>query len=117
MQARVLIVEDDPVLAYDLADFLTCEGFQIIGPAASVVAAIGLINDIGCDVAILDVNLGRGTAAPVAAHLRSRSLPFLTLSGYSRDQHPPEFAGSVTMTKPYQERKLIISLRKLLNLA
>ena len=47
------------------------------------------MGETGCDVAVLDVNLGNETAEPVARELRARGTPFVVLSGYSSEQHPP----------------------------
>ncbi len=100
MSTRVLVVEDEPLLAFDIAQRLTDAGYAVIGPAPSVARALDLLGCEGCDVAILDVNLGRETAEPIARDLKVRGIKFMTLSGYSSDQHPPEFHGSPTLTKP-----------------
>ena len=112
MTLRVLVVEDDPLLAFDLADRLRDCDFTIVGPAATVAEALRLIEEAGCDVAVIDVNLGHETAAPVAARLRSRSLPFVALSGYSANQYPSEFAGAPKLTKPVDDKSLMAAIRQ-----
>jgi DNA-binding response OmpR family regulator len=84
MTARVLVVEDEAILALDIAEQLSSAGFQVVGPAPSVAKALKLITDVGCDFAVLDVNLRDETAEPVARELRSRSTPFLFLSAVSK---------------------------------
>ena len=91
MPERVLVVEDEPLIAFDVADHLREAGFEVVGPAASVSAALKLLESQGCDLAVLDVNLGRETAAPIADVLATKSLPFVALSGYSNDQLPEIF--------------------------
>jgi DNA-binding response OmpR family regulator len=91
MSVRVLVVEDEAIVAIDIADQLTDAGFLVIGPAPSVAKALKLIEDVGCDVAVLDVNLRDETAEPVARELRSRRTPFVFLSAVSRDHLPSGF--------------------------
>ena len=111
MGERVLIVEDEPLIAFDVADHLREAGFEIVGPAASVSAALKLLNSEGCDLAVLDVNLGRETAAPIADVMSAKSLPFVALSGYSSDQLPEIFRRAPLLTKPVDSKKLVQVLR------
>lgn len=113
MSLRVLLVEDEPLLAFDLAQHLSDAGFSVVGPAGSVARALGLIITVGCDVAVLDVNLGRETAEPVARELKRLGTPFVTLSGYSSDQHPAVFQFGPSLTKPARPDELIAILRGL----
>ena len=66
MSTRVLVVEDEFLVALDIAQQITEAGFEVVGPANSVAKAIALIDELGCDVAVLDVNLGHETAEPIA---------------------------------------------------
>jgi DNA-binding response OmpR family regulator len=112
MSKRVLVVEDDAMLGLDIAQQLAEAGLEVIGPATSVTKAFRLMGQTGCDVAVLDVNLGNETAEPVALELRARGMPFLVLSGYSSDQHPPGFHGAPMLSKPAHPKDLIALLRK-----
>ena len=112
MTKRVLVVEDDALLGLDLTQQLTDAGLEVIGPAVSVGKALKLMGQTGCDAAVLDVNVGRETAEPVALELRARGTPFIVLSGYSRDQHPPGFHGAPMLSKPARPEELIALLRK-----
>jgi DNA-binding response OmpR family regulator len=112
MTKRVLVVEDDAVLGLDIAEQLTDQGFEVLGPAVSVAKALSLLGEKGCDVALLDVNLGRETAEPVAHELRARGTPFVVLSGYSSEQHPLGFRGAPTLAKPVRPQDLIATLFK-----
>jgi DNA-binding response OmpR family regulator len=111
---RVLIVEDEPLVAENLRADLIDEGFEVVGIAARVESALRLIQGMGFDVAILDANLAGVSAAPAAAALSARSLPFLVLSGYAREQLQREFLVAVYVQKPYRIRKLIDELNSLL---
>ena len=117
MLTNVLVVEDEPLLAFDIAQHLTAAGFHVVGPAGSVAKALELIGTVGCDLAVLDVNLGRETAEPVARELKRQQKPFLVLSGYSSDQHPAEFGGIPTLTKPALPEALVAELHRLHQLA
>ena len=86
----------------------------MVGVAARVESALRLIHGTGFDVAILDANLAGVSAAPAAAALSARSLPFMVLSGYAREQLQREFSGAVYVQKPYRIRKLIDELNSLL---
>jgi DNA-binding response OmpR family regulator len=111
MSVRVLVVEDEAILAIDLAEQLTQAGFRVVGPAPSVAKALKLIVEVGCDVAVLDVNLRNETAEPVARELRSRRTPFLFLSAASRDHLPIGFNEEVLLPKPARPAVLVAALQ------
>ena len=111
LNKRVLVVEDDALIALDIARELTDAGLEVVGPATSVAKALSLIGERGCDVAVLDVNLGHNeTSEPVARELRIRSTPFVVLSGYAREQHPPGLHGAPVLSKPARPGELIATL-------
>jgi len=112
MTKRVLVVEDDALLGLDIAQQLTDAGLEVVGPAISVTKALRLMAEKGCDVAVLDVNLGNETAEPVALELRARRTPFVVLSGYSSEQHPLGFHGAPALSKPARPEDLIAMLFK-----
>jgi|SRR5579864_771525 len=112
MSKTVLVVEDNVLLGLDLAQQLTDAGLEVIGPATSVAKALKLIVEKGCDVAVLDVNLGSEIAEPVALELRARGTPFVALSGYSSEQHPVSFHGAPTLSKPARPKDLLAILFK-----
>jgi DNA-binding response OmpR family regulator len=111
MSVRVLVVEDEAIIAIDIAEQLTEAGFLVVGPAPSVAKALKLIADVGCDVALLDINLRDETAEPVARELRSRRTPFLFLSAVSRDHLPPGFNDEVLLPKPARPAVLVAALQ------
>ena len=111
MTKRVLVVEDDALVGLDIAQQLTDVGLEVVGPAISVAIALRLMGDWGCDVAVLDVNLGSETAEPIALELRARRTPFVVVSGYSSEQHPPSFHGAPQLSKPVRPEELVTMLR------
>ncbi len=97
----VLVVEDDYVLASDLASNLSEIGVKIVGPAPNVEQALKYIDDSSqIDVAILDINLAGTMVFPVADELSRRNIPFFFATGYSRDVVPPRFADRIFVEKP-----------------
>jgi DNA-binding response OmpR family regulator len=109
---RVLVVEDDALVALELAESLQAAGFDILGPAGRVERALQLISATKCDAAVLDINLGNETSEPVARLLHKSGTPFVTVSGYSQHQFPDAFAGSDFLPKPLRLDALISVLRR-----
>jgi CheY-like chemotaxis protein len=112
---RVIIVEDESLVAENLRDDLVEAGCEVVGVAPRVESALKLIEGTGFDVAIIDANLAGTSAAPAAAALSARGLPFMVLSGYAREQLQREFSEAVYIQKPYPVRKLIDALNSLLH--
>jgi DNA-binding response OmpR family regulator len=107
---RIIIVEDEPLIAESLRADLVDAGFAVVGMASRVDKAIKLLKDFECDAVILDANLAGTSSAPVAAILAARKIPCLVLSGYARDQLPAEFSEAIYVQKPYRIRELVIEL-------
>ena len=115
MAVRILLVEDDAFLAFDLCQLLEQAGFLVVGPASSSASALTLLAQSSCDAAILDVQLGRGdTSELVARKLVARGTPFVTVTGYSQEQRPDVFAGSPVFSKPVCFADLLAALQRYL---
>jgi DNA-binding response OmpR family regulator len=112
MGERILIVEDNALLAIELAEALKAAGFETVGPALTVAQAIALIGKTGCDAAVLDINLRGETSETVAQKLRDGGVPFVTMTGYARTQQPAIFDGVPTFTKPVAMELVIAELRR-----
>jgi DNA-binding response OmpR family regulator len=114
---RILIVEDDALLGFDLKGHLERAGFSVLGPAVSASRALELLAQAGCDGAILDVRLGRGrTSEPVAQELRLLGKPFVTVTAYSHEQRPEVYSGSPVLSKPVRVLDVIAELRRCLGM-
>jgi PAS domain S-box-containing protein len=111
---RILVVEDEAIVALEIGSVLANGGFEVVGPARSVSQALDLINERGCDAAVLDINLGRETSEAIAHKLKGLGTGFVSLSGYSPEQHPAVFKGAAALTKPLQAQLLISELTKCL---
>jgi CheY-like chemotaxis protein len=97
----ILIVEDEPLIAMMLEDFLESLGHTVKASCDNVADALVAVGKNGFDVAILDVNLKGENVWPVATELRQRGVPFVLASGGHVDPPPPEFASAPLIEKPF----------------
>jgi CheY-like chemotaxis protein len=104
---RILLVEDTGVVATELARQLQKLGCIVIGPLATLAAALAAVrSDQTIDGALLDVNLRGEMVYPAAAELAERHIRFLFLTGYSREHIPPPFDERPVLEKPFGAREL-----------
>jgi PAS domain S-box-containing protein len=92
---RVLIVEDEALVAMELTQILTAAGARVIGPVGDIESALALVEAGDIDRALLDINLGGRLVTPVASALSRKSIPFIYLTGYQE----PDVEGTV-LRKP-----------------
>src|SRR3982074_3505610 len=97
---RLLIVEDEYLLAQDLTEYFQQLGVEVIGPVNSVSEALKLLNLIEVHGAILDINLRGERVYPVADALRQKRVPFVFASGYGGEKEPPPYADVPRCLKP-----------------
>jgi DNA-binding response OmpR family regulator len=97
----ILIVEDEPLIAMMLEDFLDSLGHQVRGTCDNVECALAEVEKGGFDLAILDVNLKGENVWPVATRLREKNVPFVIATGGHVDPPPPEFDNAPVIEKPY----------------
>ena len=100
-QRSILVVEDEPLIAMMLEDFLESLGHSVTATCESVQDAIVEAERGGFDLAILDVNLKGESVWPVAERLRDKRIPFVLAPGGHVDPPPPEFAHVPVIEKPY----------------
>src|SRR5260370_29853158 len=79
---RILVVEDNFLVAEDLRELLTRRGCDVVGPAPRVEQGLSLVGEGRLHGAVLDINLGSENCFPIAAALSERSVPFVFLTGY-----------------------------------
>ena len=97
----ILIVEDEPLIAMMLEDFLESLGHSVAGTCDSVACALKKVEHGGFDLAILDVNLKGENVWPVASRLREQRVPFVIATGGHVDPPPAEFNDAPVIEKPY----------------
>ena len=98
--ARILILEDEPVIGLALEDMLQRNGAYVLF-ASGIEEACQLIESEPVESAILDVNVHGAESYPVASMLARRRIPFIFATGYGDRSHPAEFAAIPTIAKPY----------------
>jgi DNA-binding response OmpR family regulator len=97
----ILIVEDEPLIAMMLEDFLETLGHKVVASCDNVDAALDHVAAGGFEVAILDVSLKDGQVWPVADRLAEAGTPFVLATGGHVDPPPAEHAGAPVLAKPY----------------
>jgi CheY-like chemotaxis protein len=104
---RILVVEDELIIALNLEDMLASFGCEVVGPFAHISEAEQAARSERLDGALLDVNVRGRLVYPVAEILLARKVPVLFCSGYSDTSIMPErFARVPQMSKPYAESSL-----------
>jgi DNA-binding response OmpR family regulator len=106
----ILIVEDDSVLATDLASLLTGAGCRVVLPTTSVAAALSTLVHYAIDAAVLDVNIQNEWVFPVAHALAAAGVPFLFLTAYALDSIPAEHRGRPFLRKPHVPEALLATI-------
>jgi DNA-binding response OmpR family regulator len=107
---RVLVVEDDALVAFDLEVLLKAAGYSVVGPVGRLEEAVAMASEGLFDVALLDIHLRGEEVYPVADILVGRGIPFMFLSGYGEGDLPSRFHGRPLYRKPYSIRSLIARL-------
>lgn len=111
---RILIVEDEALLAMTVEDILGDLGCIVVGPAMSLEEAQTLAAHEPLDAAILDVNVEGVSSFDVADILGQRMVPFCFVTGYGAASLPPQYADVPMLAKPYSAAALRDVLRRLL---
>ena len=110
---RILIVEDEVLIAMVLEDVLDMLGHQVVGTPSTFAEAEAAITAGGFDLAILDVNLGHDPVFPLADRLQSAGTPIIFATGSHRDSLPPRFAAAPVLEKPYAVQAVETALGEL----
>lgn len=98
---RILIVEDDYMIAQDVRRDLQDAGAIVVGPVPSVSKAMRLLDsEPALDAAVLDVNLGGEKSFPVAQALEEKAIPYLFATGYNSADIPNEWRRARIVMKP-----------------
>lgn len=98
---RILVVEDEIMIAILIEDMLETLGCDVVGPASRLDEALRLAREVAFDAAILDVTIRGGQSFPVAEVLQERNIPFVLASGYGEWALPEAFRGNTRLQKPF----------------
>lgn len=115
---RVLVVEDESLVAMLLETILEDMGCLPVGPASTVDEGLQLVSgDAPLDAALLDVNVAGRQVFPIAEALKARGVPFVFSTGYGEGGLPDEWRGQPTLQKPFTEAAVRDALMKAMGLA
>jgi CheY-like chemotaxis protein len=109
----VMVVEDELLVAATLEAALEDGGYHVLGPVATVPAAIGLLRTAQPDVALIDYRLATSTTETLLPSLKSRHIPVCVLTGYGAGQLPAAYAGLTVLEKPFRIRTLMATLSQI----
>jgi DNA-binding response OmpR family regulator len=104
--ARILIVEDEPIVALNYAAILKEAGYEIVGPIGTINEGISVIETQDVDGAVLDINLGGASVDPIVTALSARHVPYLFVSGFRGWSHPYR-NGATFVEKPCTATELL----------
>lgn len=110
---RVLVVEDQMLIAMVIEDLLTDLDCEVVGPAATLESAVELATAENPDAAILDVNLDGQKVFPLAEQLQRRKIPFIFSTGYSDYSLPEKWHDTPRLSKPFNRDQLEALLENL----
>ncbi|MBB3799935.1 CheY-like chemotaxis protein [Xanthomonas arboricola] len=106
MTMRVLLVEDESLVAMLLEDCLAELGYEVAATVGDVDAALAVVQQGHLDLAVLDVNLGGTLSFPIAEELDARGVPYIFVTGYAQSGIPEKFRHRHGLQKPFQFRDL-----------
>jgi CheY-like chemotaxis protein len=98
--ARILVIDDEPLIAMAVSDWLADLGHEVVGPAVDLASALALVEQ-PIDAAILDVTLGKDDSTPVAQRLIDKRIPFAVASGHEVQTLKEPFASGLALPKPF----------------
>lgn len=114
MGKKVLIVEDEALIAMELGERLAEFGYDVMGPALTLEEADELIASEMPDAALLDANLAGRSSVALGMALHAKGVPFAFCTGYDKVKNlPPQLAKTPTLTKPISDDDLRLALAKL----
>ncbi len=112
-ERRILVVEDEALVAMLVEDALVDAGFAVLGPARSVAQALEMLRAETPDAAVLDLNLGGENSLSVADALAARGIPFLVATGYGAAGLPAHLRHIPVLPKPYDPADLTVAVDRL----
>jgi DNA-binding response OmpR family regulator len=111
LRLRVLIVEDEALIAQEIEAALADAGFAIVGLAPTVSKALALIAEAELEAVVLDANLRGHSAEPVALVLREAGIPFIVLTGYGKAHLTGPLLDAPRLAKPFHPETLVRTVR------
>src|SRR6185437_5714646 len=115
MGLRVLVVEDEGIIAMLLEDMLAELGHDMVASAANIEDARAEASRREIDLAILDVNLGRQSSHPLTCDFHAKGIPFILATGYGRRGLGEEWGNGVVLEKPFEVKALSAAIAQCMN--
>ncbi|MGH6865907.1 MAG: response regulator [Methyloceanibacter sp.] len=109
---RILVVEDEFLIALDIATALEQAGLTVIGPASTVRDALAAVEREEVHGALLDAQLAGEPSAKIADELVARAIPFAFVSGHGKDHLPPAHRNAPLIKKPFNDSDLIAAIAR-----
>lgn len=113
--AVVLVVEDEPSIAADIAEIIKLAGGNVLGPAATVDRALEFLQRERPNAATLDTNLKSDSSARIVSRLLAMGVPFVVVTGYRRESLPDRIQVAPYVGKPYEPSDIVGALIELLH--
>ena len=107
---KVLVVEDEYLIASLIEEVLRSAGCIVSGPISRLAEAVDAAGRAACDVAVLDINLNGERVYPVAELLSRRNVPFIFLTGYAASALPAKYSERQRLCKPFKIADLLAAL-------
>jgi CheY-like chemotaxis protein len=111
---RILVVEDEALIAMDLQSLLEGAGYQVLGPCNSPAAAFVVLERSEPDLALLDVNLGGTDVFGIADALAQRKVRIVFLTGHTAQRLPEPHRHRPLVAKPYLPHLLLQAIQRAL---
>jgi CheY-like chemotaxis protein len=112
---RILVVEDEMLLAMDIEELVRAAGCTVIGPVGTMPDAMRKLRETRPDGAILDVNISGEMVFPIADALHEAGIPFMIVTGYTREHVPERHRHRPFLQKPYKAAVLVAMLSQMLD--
>jgi CheY-like chemotaxis protein len=110
---RVLVIEDEMLVAMMVEDVLSEAGYCVLGPVATVANAMAILSaEDRIDVAVMDLNLAGETSLPLANVFREKNIPFMVMTGYGAAPLSAPHELVRVLSKPFDPLDLVAMLRK-----
>ncbi|MDY7097874.1 MAG: response regulator [Pseudomonadota bacterium] len=115
MAQRILVAEDEMVVAFDLCDTVEEAGFEVEGPHSGISSAMLAFQKKKPDLAILDISLDDGIVFPLAQKLADEDVPLIFHSGrHTREEVKQRFPKAQTLLKPCPPAEMIHAVQNVL---
>jgi CheY-like chemotaxis protein len=111
---RVLVIEDEYLIALDIESMLAAAGIQEVRSASTEMAALREVGEGDWDAVVADANLNDAGIDRIAAALFERSIPFVIVTGYSRESLPAEVQAVPVVAKPFLAPELIETIMRIM---